>query len=223
MGSASLNPSEIFRHFTCAVVLTEGEAAAGDVLLESIKKAKLTTAFMSHPLEAWAGLLRLELLGADADHGAQRRTALFVLDRDAWDDLSLLFSKVRELLPNVSVWIIADALAIEVYSGFTHSAGVSTPVALDLNPPATNANNGLRIVGTDADEPRALDGIEVDLIDATPASEDNGDEDDAPEHDPDATPTTAVSSEELAMLLEMFPDEPARGNDEIDPRDRRRS
>ena len=218
MGSASLNPSEIFRHFTCAVVLTEGEAAAGDVLLESIKKAKLTTVFMSHPLEAWAGLLRLELLGADLDHGAQRRTALFVLDRDAWDDLSLLFSKVRELLPNVSVWIIADALAIEVYSGFT-----STPVALDLNPPATNANNGLRIVGTDADEPRALDGIEVDLIDATRASEDNGDEDDAPEHDPDATPTTAVSSEELAMLLEMFPDEPARVNDEIDPRDRRRS
>ena len=91
------------------------------------------------------------------------------------------------------------------------------------NPPATNANNGLRIVGTDADEPRALDGIEVDLIDATRASEDNGDEDDAPEHDPDATPTTAVSSEELAMLLEMFPDEPARVNDEIDPRDRRRS
>ncbi len=223
MGSASLNPSEIFRQFTCAVVLTEGEAAAGDVLLESIKKAKLTTAFMSHPLEAWAGLLRLELLGADSDQGAQRRTALFVLDRDAWDDLSLLFSKVRELLPNVSVWIIADALAIEVYSGFTHSAGVSTPVALDLNPPATNANNGLRIVGTDADEPLALDSIEVDLINATHASEGNGEEDDAPEHDPDATPTTAVSSEELAMLLEMFPDEPARGNDEIDPRDRRRS
>ena len=72
MGSASLNPSEIFRHFTCAVVLTEGEAAAGDVLLESIKKAKLTTVFMSHPLEAWAGLLRLELLGADLDHGAHQ-------------------------------------------------------------------------------------------------------------------------------------------------------
>ena len=71
MGSASLNPSEIFRHFTCAVVLTEGEAAAGDVLLESIKKAKLTTVFMSHPLEAWAGLLRLELLGADLDHGVE--------------------------------------------------------------------------------------------------------------------------------------------------------
>lgn len=218
MGSARHNPSDIFRRFTCAVVLTEGEAAAGDVLLESIKKAKLTTAFMNHPLEAWAELLRLELLGADADHGTERSTVLFVLDRDAWDDLSFLFSKVRELLPNVSVWIIADALAIEVYSGFTHSAGASTPVALDLNPPATNANNGLRIVGSDADEPLALDGIEVDLIDATPEAED-----DAPEHDPDATPTIAVSSEELAMLLEMFPDESAREKDEIDPRDRRRS
>ena len=169
--------------------------------MENIKRANLTTEFMSHPLTAWAGLLRFELLNADSEHGTERRAALFVLDRDGWDGLSLLFTKVRELLPDVSIWLIAESLAIEVYSGFTHKAGVPDPIALATDLRETmQAKQGLRIVGH---EP------EPDPPAAAPSSA-AMEESDEPEPDPDAIETTAVSSEELAMLLELFDEEPQK-------------
>ncbi len=203
VSAPSLNPGEVFRRFTCAVVLTDVKAAAGDVLLESIRRADLKTVFTTHPLSAWASLLQLEFLGADTEHGSERQTALFVLDRDGWDDLSLLFARVRGLLPDVSVWILADALAIEVYSGLTHRAGVGAPIEYAAAPPAASTGPNLRIVGTEVEEPRVVPPARVEVLEET----------DAPEHDPDATPTNAVSSEELAMLLELF--------DEDDPESKR--
>ncbi len=199
----SLNPGEIFRRFTCAVVLTDVKTTAGDALLESIRRSELQTEFLTHPLSAWASLLRLEMLGADTEHGTARRTALFVLDRDGWDDLSLLFTRIRGLLPDVSIWIIADALAIEVYSGVTHHAGLGAPIEIATPNQSSGNAPALRIVGNEVEEAPIAAPLGVELLE----------DGDSPEPDPDAVATNAVSSEELAMLLELFDEDTPNADD----------
>jgi hypothetical protein len=178
-------PLDALRQHTHAVVLTAGDAAVSDFMAHALQSARISCDFIRHPLLAMARLTTL------ARGDATDRPALVVTDRQI-DDLSPLFSAIRNRLGRVSIWVFEAELAIEVQRG--HSPDVPAPPAIETPARASSHTPpALRIAGV-GDAPAAALGR--DLPDAGPPADRDA--------DPLEPSGENVTAAELKMLLELF-------------------
>jgi len=138
-------PVDALRHHTRAVVLTSADGDVSDVLLNAMKDSGTPCELIGHPLIAMAELVRLEN-SAPGELDADERTALVVADHDCLEDLSPLFAAVRLRIPQVSIWVVAGEIAIEVQRARNSDPAPSGDKASSR--PPTNSSTGpeLRIV-----------------------------------------------------------------------------
>lgn len=137
-----------------------------------------------------AELVRLERDNRNGDE----RTALFVADDDRIDQLSSLFQAVRLRLPQVAIWVIAGEYAVQVQRA-----------AVIEHKPATSAHSfDTPLHGA----PRAAPQLRIvehreEPVQPTPARPDHSSGDDSGDDraDPSAPHSTALTAEELDMLL----------------------
>ena len=187
-------PVDALRQHTRAVLLISADGDASPALLDAIRDSEVPCELIGHPVVAMAELVRLE---RDNREGRDR-TALFVADHDRIDQLSSLFQAVRTRLPQVAIWVIAGEFAVQVQratvveakpthgsapGGSTEPSSLSSPFAHARPAPQ------LRIVEhAEQPEPAALPPV---------VDDDSGDG----RADPNAPHSTALTAEELDMLL----------------------
>lgn len=203
-------PVEALRQHTRAVVLISSDGETDPGLLDAIRDSEIPCELIGHPLVAMAELVRLE---QDNRHG-EERTALFVADDERIEQLSALFQSVRVRLPQVSIWVIAGDLAVQVQRGSAPIVRAPSAAAVVETVPTRNSARGspqLRIVQADAQRPLSDDGPSSDR-----AERPNGKVDDEADGDEGAAEgqphSTALTAEELDMLLGFGDeDDPTRG------------
>ena len=141
-------PVDALRQHTRAVVLTSADGSVSPLLLDAIQDSGIACELIGHPLVAMAELVRLE------QHSEQRSpsgsdggesTALVIADQERLEDLSTLFDSVMLRLPQVSIWIIAGDIAIEVQRGRPPETSAT---------PTPSGTPRLRIAGEPASEPK---------------------------------------------------------------------
>lgn len=214
-------PVEALRQHTRAVVLISSEGETDPRLLDAIRDSEIACELIGHPLVAMAELVRLE---QDNRHG-EERTALFVADDERIEQLAALFQAVRVRLPQVSIWVIAGDLAVQVQRGSASTARAASPAAVVETLPARSAVRSapqLRIVQSDAHRPLSGAGPEIDraqravgkLDDKSGVGESDA-ENDAESDDVRAseseTHSTSLTAEELDMLLGFGDEEDPAG------------
>ena len=185
------------------MISAQGDAAP--TLLDAIRDSEVPCQLIGHPLVAMAELIRLE---QDNRQGSAERTALIVADDERIDQLDSLFHAVRVRLPRVAIWVIAGDFAVQVQrasasesaapsggaresSGGARdpSGGAREPSGFAREPLRTNRSAPqLRIVDhSDEPAPLTTDVIEID--------------DDLPSTEVERRHSTALTAEELDMLL----------------------
>jgi len=179
-------PVDALRQHTRAVMLISAEGDASPALLDAIRDSEVPCELIGHPVVAMAELVRLE---RDNREGRER-TALFVADDDRIDQLSSLFQAVRTRLPQVAIWVIAGEFAVQVQRAtIVESKSPASPSHEPPPFPSPRAAPQLRIV-EHAEHPAP----------AAPKSQTNDDSGDD-RADPNAPHSTALTAEELDMLL----------------------
>ena len=190
-------PVDALRQHTRAVVLVSADGDTSSSLLDAIRDSEIPCELIGHPVVAMAELVRLE----QDNRRGEERTALFVADDERIEQLSGLFQAVRNRLPHVAIWVIAGELAVQVQRA-------SASEAARPERPAPRSAPHLRIVEpTGPEEPQASQAIEPKPRPAARAPLVEEDESDA-RIDPNAAHSTAITAEELDMLL-GFGDEEA--------------
>lgn len=191
-------PVDALRQHTRAVVLISAQGDAAPTLLDAIRDSEVPCQLIGHPLVAMAELIRLE---QDNRQGSAERTALIVADDERIDQLDSLFHAVRVRLPRVAIWVIAGDFAVQVQrasasessapSGGARepSGGAREPSGGAREPLRTNRSAPqLRIVDhSDEPAPLTTDVVEID--------------DDLPSTEVEKRHSTALTAEELDMLL----------------------
>ena len=191
-------PVDALRQHTRAVVLISAPGDAAPTLLDAIRDSEVPCQLIGHPLVAMAELIRLE---QDNRQGSAERTALIVADDERIDQLDSLFHAVRVRLPRVAIWVIAGDFAVQVQRASTgesaapsggareSSGGARDPSGGAREPLRTNRSAPqLRIVDhSDEPAPRTTDVVEID--------------DDLPSTEVEKRHSTALTAEELDMLL----------------------
>lgn len=180
-------PADALRQHTRAVLLISADGDASPALLDAIRDSEVPCELIGHPVVAMAELVRLERDNRDG----RDRTALFIADDERIDQLSSFFQAVRLRLPQVAIWVIAGEYAVQVQrASVIEQKPASSPPSFDaplagVSRPAPQ----LRIV-EHRDEPASA---------APPLrqADDSGDD----RADPDAPHSTALTAEELDMLL----------------------
>ena len=194
-------PVDALRQHTRAVVLVSADGDASSTLLDAIRDSEIPCELIGHPLVAMAELVRLE---QDNRLGSER-TALFVADDERIEQLSTLFQAVRNRLPHVAIWVIAGDLAVLV------QRAVAPETAQPVRPAGKTAPQ-LRIVDAAPDRvigPRPAGRATKDIKSIeTAAQTDASDESDA-RIDPNAAHSTAITAEELDMLLGFGDEDPS--------------
>lgn len=218
------SPPPPFRDVSRCVVLSRGDDVSPG-FLASLKRHGIDAVIIGRPLLAFAELLcaeRSRTPGGGWGLPERNRTALIVADRDRWERLDELLSAVRSRLPNVAVWVAASDLLLEV----------SEPVAPLAEESALPDVPRLRLTSDDgAEAPAEEHAHEFDPppANAAPAPSSSEPREQEPERSRSARGTgpisSAVTPEEIEMLLNTLPDEPTDGptdeqGDRQDPRDR---
>jgi hypothetical protein len=183
-------PVDALRQHTRAVLLISADGDASSALLDAIRDSEVPCELIGHPVVAMAELVRLERDNRNGDE----RTALFVADDDRIDQLSSLFQAVRLRLPQVAIWVIAGEYAVQVQRA-----------AVIEHKPATSAHSfDTPLHGA----PRAAPQLRIvehreEPAQPTPARPDHSSGDDSGDDraDPSAPHSTALTAEELDMLL----------------------
>ncbi len=163
-----------------------------------------------------AELIRLE---QDNRQGSAERTALIVADDERIDQLDSLFHAVRVRLPRVAIWVIAGDFAVQVQRASTGESAAPSGGARESSGGARDPSGGareplrtnrrapqLRIVDhSDEPAPLTTDVVEID--------------DDLPSTEVEKRHSTALTAEELDMLLGWEDGDPD-GADPIKPTDK---
>lgn len=180
-------PADALRQHTRAVLLISADGDASAALLDAIRDSEVPCELIGHPVVAMAELVRLERDNRDG----RERTALFVADDERIDQLSSLFQAVRLRLPQVAIWVIAGEYAVQVQRATViEQKPASSPTPFDA--PLAGASRPapqLRIVEHRDDPAPAA---------SAPREADESGDDRA---DPNAPHSTALTAEELDMLL----------------------
>ena len=193
-------PVDALRQHTRAVVLVAADGDTSPALLDAIRDSEIPCELIGHPVVAMAELVRLE----QDNRRGEERTALFVADDERIEQLSGLFQAVRNRLPHVAIWVIAGELAVQVQRATATDAARAER-------PAPRSAPQLRIVEpTGPEEPQASQAIEPKPRPAARAPLVEEDESDA-RIDPNAAHSTAITAEELDMLLGFGDEEPTDG------------
>lgn len=194
-------PVDALRQHTRAVVLISANGDASPALLDAIRDSEIPCELIGHPVVAMAELVRLE-------HGSRdgsERTALFVADDERIEQLASLFQSVRARLPQVGIWVIAGDFAVQVQ----RAIAIEQPVAVGTG----HAHDGAttRAPHRSAPQLRIVDhSRDAEPVPSTPAPANGADDESDARQDPDAPHSTAISAEELDMLL-GWGDEPSDG------------
>lgn len=202
-------PVDALRQHTRAVVLISAEGDAAPTLLDAIRDSEVPCQLIGHPLVAMAELIRLE---QDNRQGSAERTALIVADDERIDQLDSLFHAVRVRLPRVAIWVIAGDFAVQVQRATAGESAAPSGGARESSggarePLRTNRRAPqLRIVDhSDEPAPLTTDVVEID--------------DDLPSTEVEKRHSTALTAEELDMLLGWEDGDPD-GDDPIKPTDK---
>ena len=189
------------------MISAEGDAAP--TLLDAIRDSEVPCQLIGHPLVAMAELIRLE---QDNRQGSAERTALIVADDERIDQLDSLFHAVRVRLPRVAIWVIAGDFAVQVQRATAGESAAPSGGARESSggarePLRTNRRAPqLRIVDhSDEPAPLTTDVVEID--------------DDLPSTEVEKRHSTALTAEELDMLLGWEDGDPD-GDDPIKPTDK---
>jgi hypothetical protein len=199
------------------VVLSHGQDVPSD-FLTSLQQNGIDVTVIRHPVAAFAALAILQRdRPRDSGWGLlpRPRIALIIADRERWANLEPLLSAVRRHLPDISVWIGASDLWVEVTS--------PPPSDLPEHSPLPDLPPTLRLAG-DPQPPVA----QVPVVKSPTAPLAPPDVPSGPEPSSQAPRTrppmdTAVTAEEIEMLLRLFPNEPGdetqgeSGNDPTRP------
>lgn len=180
-------PADALRQHTRAVLLVSADGDASPALLDAIRDSEVPCELIGHPIVAMAELVRLERDNRDG----RDRTALFVADDERIDQLSSLFQAVRLRLPQVAIWVIAGEYAVQVQRAtvIEHKPASSQPSFEPSHAAASRPAPQLRIVEhREEPAPPPPTALEHD---------DSGDG----RADPNAPHSTALTAEELDMLL----------------------
>jgi hypothetical protein len=209
-------PVDALRQHTRAVVLISAEGDAAPTLLDAIRDSEVPCQLIGHPLVAMAELIRLE---QDNRQGSAERTALIVADDERIDQLDSLFHAVRVRLPRVAIWVIAGDFAVQVQRATAGESAAPSGGARESSGGARDPSGGareplrtnrrapqLRIVDhSDEPAPLTTDVVEID--------------DDLPSTEVEKRHSTALTAEELDMLLGWEDGDPD-GADPIKPTDK---
>lgn len=180
-------PADALRLHTRAVLLVSADGDASSALLDAIRDSEVPCELIGHPVVAMAELVRLERDNRDG----RERTALFVADDERIDQLSSLFQAVRLRLPQVAIWVIAGEYAVQVQRAtvIEHKPASSQPSFEPSHATASRPAPQLRIV-EHREEPAPPPAAALE-------HDDSGDG----RADPNAPHSTALTAEELDMLL----------------------
>ncbi|MCH2162570.1 MAG: hypothetical protein MK085_11950 [Phycisphaerales bacterium] len=187
---------------TRCVLLAAGGEQPPERLLMLLDQPNTHTVSVAHPLLAAAELASLERERRSRQAwklDSDERVVLVVVNRETWGDLSPLIRTVQIQMPNVSIWVCTERVAIEVFAGNE---------ALPIDPPVEIPN-----------EP----GDQEAMDDPTPGDDPVPGDDPTPGDDPVAgdtdtgPPPTDVTEDEIRFLLELYD---ADSDDDTDePRD----
>lgn len=195
-------PVDALRQHTRAVVLVSADGDTSSSLLDAIRDSEIPCELIGHPVVAMAELVRLE----QDNRRGEERTALFVADDERIEQLSGLFQAVRNRLPHVAIWVIAGELAVQVQRASAVEAARperpaqrGAPQLRIVEPSAADEQPASRTVEPKPDAPRR------------PSVEANEPDESDDRIDPNASHSTAITAEELDMLLGFGDDEPTDG------------
>lgn len=181
---------------TRCVLLAAGGEQPPERLMRLLDQPSTETVTVAHPLLAAAELALLErarLADALLDSEEEARTVLVVVNRESWRDLSSLFRMVRLQMPEVSIWVCTERVAIEVYAG----------------------NEINEVADEEADGPPAR------AESVAPAEIPAEARDESSNVGSKKGESTDVSDEELERLLELFDAEADEHDDPDDPEEAR--
>ncbi len=213
------SPPPPLRDVSRCVVLSRGDDVSPG-FLASLKRHGIDAIVIGRPLLAFAELLcaeRSRTPGGGWGLPERNRTALIVADRDRWERLDDLLTAVRVRLPNVAVWVAASDLLLEVSEPVT-------PLAEESSLPDVP-----RLRLTTDGGPDASAGHHSNEPEPPPPSASAPPSGEPREQEPDRSRSpraqgpisSAVTPEEIDMLLNTLPDEPTQPReDRQDPRDR---
>lgn len=191
-----------------AVVLLGPDSEVPGDFEEALDSPGTLFEVVRHPLLAAAELVRLE---RDVRRsGSSSRTTFWVVGREI-DDLEHFFQRLRAYLPRVSARVLVQRERLTVFDGVPEPA-VQTegPAWPEPERAPTGRRPTLRYTG-DALEPAGM----PEGPSPTRSTDDAAAPDDGPRHEHDEDPPgpsgSAVTREEIEMLLSMFDDEPPLG------------
>ena len=179
-------PVDALRQHTRAVLLISADGDASSALLDAIRDSEVPCELIGHPVVAMAELVRLER----DNRSGEERTALFVADDDRIDQLSSLFQAVRLRLPQVAIWVIAGEYAVQVQRA----------AAIEQKPIPSGPSFDMPLHGSPRAAPQ-LRIVEHREEPAQPAPVGLDDDSGDGRADPNAPHSTALTAEELDMLL----------------------
>ena len=158
MPSPTPNPIESGNtRSSCVILVSPGETPPQPLinLLREQSPHRDDLTRVEHPLLAMARLavlerdrqLRREHLGDEWPPQVHEKTILVVVNRDAWRDLSPLFTTIKTLLPAVGIWLCFERIAIEIHAGDEDAAGVDADVAELTDDSITDDPTGHDVLG----------------------------------------------------------------------------
>ena len=211
------SPPPPLRDVSRCVVLSRGDDVSPGFLASLLQRG-IEPIVIGRPLLAFAELLQAERARVPSGGWGlpeRNRTAFIVADRDRWERLDQLLNAIRLRLPHVAVWVASSNLLMEV------SDPPARPSDDDLLPdlPRLRLTGDVEGPGEPLDvaapEPpivrTSLDpGAETDHANpiAAPGTEQ---ESDSPRSRSGLPNSSAVTPEEIEMLLRMLPPEPPPG------------
>ena len=187
-------PDQPLRDVSTCVVLARGDDLPPG-LLASLERRGVETLVIGHPSLAFSELLRLAH-EAPVPGASPPALALVIANRDRWPEIESLLTALRRHLPGVGLWIGAHDLFVEVNR--------SRP---DVPP--------LRLTGHELEStlprtvvpPATVEPVgPVDPAEPAPSADDDL-EPDAPDSRSRPPMDTAVTPDEIEMLLRLFEDE----------------
>ena len=205
-------PVDALRQYSRAVVLISAQGDAAPTLLDAIRDSEVPCQLIGHPLVAMAELIRLE---QDNRQGSAERTALIVADDERIDQLDSLFHAVRVRLPRVAIWVIAGDFAVQVQRASTGESAAPSGGARESSGGARDPSGGAREPSGGAREPSGFAREPLRTNRSAPQLRivDHSDEpaplttdvieidDDLPSTEVEKRHSTALTAEELDMLL----------------------